>query len=69
MGTAASRLKVHIHAALHGGCSPKEIRELFVQMRSCRSMKSTRTPDNKILVVLKSTPFPHLYLEGAPDAE
>ncbi|MGD0953530.1 MAG: carboxymuconolactone decarboxylase family protein [Methanotrichaceae archaeon] len=32
MGTAAPQLKVHIHAALHVGCTPEEIREIIIQM-------------------------------------
>jgi YHS domain-containing protein len=36
-------------------------------MCSCRSIKSKRTPDEKIL--FPATPFPHLYLGGAPDGE
>jgi 4-carboxymuconolactone decarboxylase len=32
MGTAAPQLRVHIHAALHVGCTPEEIREVILQM-------------------------------------
>ncbi|HEV8312576.1 MAG TPA: carboxymuconolactone decarboxylase family protein [Burkholderiaceae bacterium] len=32
MGTAAPQLRVHIHAALHVGCTPTEIVETLMQM-------------------------------------
>jgi len=32
MGNAAPQLKVHIHAALHVGCTPTEIVEVVMQM-------------------------------------
>jgi 4-carboxymuconolactone decarboxylase len=32
MGTAAPQLRVHIHAALHVGCTPAEIVEVVMQM-------------------------------------
>ena len=32
MGNAAPQLRVHIHAALHVGCSPREIVEVVMQM-------------------------------------
>jgi 4-carboxymuconolactone decarboxylase len=32
MGTAAPQLKIHIHAALHVGCTPEEICEIIIQM-------------------------------------
>ncbi len=32
MGNAAPQLKVHIHAALHVGCTPAEIVEVVMQM-------------------------------------
>ena len=32
MGNAAPQLKVHLHAALHVGCTPAEIVELVMQM-------------------------------------
>jgi 4-carboxymuconolactone decarboxylase len=32
MGTAAPQLRVHIHAALHVGCTPAEIVETLMQM-------------------------------------
>lgn len=32
MGNAAPQLRVHIHAALHVGCTPREIVEVLVQM-------------------------------------
>lgn len=32
MGTAAPQLRVHLHAALHVGCTPREIVEVLMQM-------------------------------------
>ena len=32
MGTAAPQLRVHLHAALHVGCTPHEIVEVLMQM-------------------------------------
>jgi len=32
MGNAAPQLRVHIHAALHVGCAPREIVEVVMQM-------------------------------------
>jgi 4-carboxymuconolactone decarboxylase len=32
MGTAAPQLRVHVHAALHVGCTPREILEVVMQM-------------------------------------
>lgn len=32
MGNAAPQLKVHLHASLHVGCSPREIVEVLMQM-------------------------------------
>lgn len=32
MGTAAPQLRVHLHAALHVGCTPAEIVEVVMQM-------------------------------------
>ncbi len=32
MGTAAPQLRVHLHAALHVGCTPAEIVEVLMQM-------------------------------------
>lgn len=32
MGTAAPQLRVHIHAALHVGCTPREIQEVVMMM-------------------------------------
>jgi 4-carboxymuconolactone decarboxylase len=32
MGNAAPQLRVHIHAALHVGCTPREILEVVMQM-------------------------------------
>ncbi len=32
MGNAAPQLKVHVHAALHVGCSPAEVVEVILQM-------------------------------------
>lgn len=32
MGTAAPQLRVHIHAALHVGCTPTEVVETLMQM-------------------------------------
>lgn len=32
MGNAASQLRVHVHAALHVGCTPREIVEVVMQM-------------------------------------
>jgi 4-carboxymuconolactone decarboxylase len=32
MGNAAPQLRVHIHAALHVGCTPREIVEVVMQM-------------------------------------
>ncbi|UHL65874.1 carboxymuconolactone decarboxylase family protein [Paralcaligenes sp. KSB-10] len=32
LGNAAAQLKVHVHAALHVGCTPSEIVEIVMQM-------------------------------------
>ncbi|NML44421.1 carboxymuconolactone decarboxylase family protein [Ramlibacter sp. G-1-2-2] len=32
MGNAAPQLRVHMHAALHVGCTPREIVEVVMQM-------------------------------------
>jgi 4-carboxymuconolactone decarboxylase len=32
MGTAGPQLRVHLHAALHVGCAPKELVEVLMQM-------------------------------------
>lgn len=32
LGNAAAQLKVHVHAALHVGCTPSEILEIVMQM-------------------------------------
>jgi len=32
MGTAGPQLRVHLHAALHVGCTPKELVEVLMQM-------------------------------------
>lgn len=32
MGTAAPQLRVHVHAALHVGCTPQEVVEVVMQM-------------------------------------
>ena len=35
MGNAAPQLKLHLHAALHVGCTPTEIVEVVMQMSVC----------------------------------
>ena len=55
MGTAAPQLKVHIHAALHVGCSPEEIREIIIQMCGYAGFPATLNAMGMLMEVLKET--------------
>ena len=55
MGTAAPQLKVHIHAALHVGCSPEEIREIIIQMCGYAGFPATLNAMGTLMEVLKET--------------
>jgi 4-carboxymuconolactone decarboxylase len=55
MGTAAPQLKVHIHAALHVGCSPEEIREIIIQMCGYAGFPATLNGISTLMEVLKET--------------
>ena len=53
MGTAAPQLKVHIHAALHVGCTPEEIREIIIQMCGYAGFPATLNAMGSLMEVLK----------------
>jgi 4-carboxymuconolactone decarboxylase len=55
MGTAAPQLKVHIHAALHVGCTPEEIREIIIQMCGYAGFPATLNAMGTLMDVLKET--------------
>ena len=55
MGTAAPQLKVHIHAALHVGCTPEEIREIIIQMSGYAGFPATLNAMGTLIEVLKET--------------
>ena len=55
MGTAAPQLTVHIHAALHVGCSPEEIREIIIQMCGYAGFPATLNAMGTLMEVLKET--------------
>ena len=55
MGTAAPQLKVHIHAALHVGCTPEEIREIIIQMCVYAGFPATLNAMGTFMEVLKET--------------
>jgi 4-carboxymuconolactone decarboxylase len=55
MGTAAPQLKVHIHAALHVGSTPEEIREIIIQMCGYAGFPATLNAMGTLMEVLKET--------------
>lgn len=55
MGTAAPQLKVHIHAALHVGCTPEEVREIIIQMCGYAGFPATLNAMETLMAVLKET--------------
>lgn len=55
MGTAAPQLKVHIHAALHVGCTPEEIREIIIQMCGYAGFPATLNAMGTLVEVLRET--------------
>ena len=55
MGTAVPQLKVHIHAALHVGCTPEEIREIIIQMSVYAGFPATLNAMGTLVEVLKET--------------
>jgi len=55
MGTAAPQLKVHIHAALHVGCTPEEIREIIIQMCGYAGFPATLNAMGTLMGVLSET--------------
>jgi 4-carboxymuconolactone decarboxylase len=55
MGTAAPQLKVHIHAALHVGCTPEEIREIIIQMSVYAGFPATLNAMRSLMEVLSET--------------
>ncbi|MFA6224723.1 MAG: carboxymuconolactone decarboxylase family protein [Methanoregula sp.] len=55
MGTAAPQLRVHIHAALHVGCTPEEIREIIIQMSGYTGFPATLNAMGTLMEVLKET--------------
>ncbi len=55
MGTAAPQLKVHIHAALHVGCTPEEIREIIIQMVGYAGFPATLNAMGTLMEVLSET--------------
>jgi 4-carboxymuconolactone decarboxylase len=55
MGTAAPQLKVHIHAALHVGCTPEEIREVIIQMCGYAGFPATLNALGILMEVIKET--------------
>jgi len=55
MGTAAPQLRVHIHAALHVGCTPEEIREIIIQMVGYAGFPATLNAMGTLMEVLSET--------------
>lgn len=55
MGTAAPQLKVHIHAALHVGCTPEEIREIIIHMCGYAGFPATLNAMGILMEVLRDT--------------
>jgi 4-carboxymuconolactone decarboxylase len=55
MGTAAPQLRVHIHAALHVGCTPEEIREVIIHMCGYAGFPATLNAIGTLMEVLKET--------------
>jgi len=55
MGTAAPQLKVHIHAALHVGCTPEEIREILIHMTGYAGFPATLNALGTLMEVLSET--------------
>ena len=55
MGTAAPQLEVHIHAALHVGCTPEEIREIIIQMTGYAGFPATLNAMGTLMEVLSET--------------
>jgi 4-carboxymuconolactone decarboxylase len=55
MGTAAPQLKVHIHAALHVGCTPEEIREIIIHMCGYAGFPATLNAMGTLMEVLRET--------------
>ena len=55
MGTAAPQLKVHIHAALHVGCTPEEVREVIIQMCGYAGFPATLNAMTTLMEVLQGT--------------
>jgi 4-carboxymuconolactone decarboxylase len=55
MGTAVPQLKVHIHAALHVGCTPEEIREIIIQMVGYAGFPATLNAMGTLMDVLSET--------------
>ena len=55
MGTAAPQLKVHIHAALHVGCTPEEVREIIIHMCGYAGFPATLNAMGTLMEVLGGT--------------
>jgi len=55
MGTAPPQLRVHIHAALHVGCTPEEIREIIIQMVGYAGFPATLNAMGTLMEVLSET--------------
>jgi 4-carboxymuconolactone decarboxylase len=55
MGTAAPQLKVHIHAALHVGCTPEECREIIIQQAVYAGFPATLNAMGTLMEVLQET--------------
>ena len=55
MGTAAPQLKIHIHAALHVGCTPEEICEIIIQMCVYAGFPATLNAMGTLMQVLHET--------------
>lgn len=55
MGTAAPQLKIHIHASLHVGCTPEELREIIIQMSVYAGFPATLNAMRTLMEVLKET--------------
>jgi len=55
MGTAAPQLRVHIHAALHVGCTPEEIREVIIQMCGYAGFPATLNAFKILMEVVQET--------------
>lgn len=58
MGTAEPQLKVHIHAALHVGCTPEEVREIIIQMCGYAGFPATLNAMKTLMDVLQETGQP-----------